>query len=88
MTTTAGEKLTDLNVTLVGIENKLLHKKVDRQDLTIDSALEIINKASEDGHIELSGCESDSEDEQEDTDGADETGGSEEGDVVDDNGDG
>lgn len=51
--TVAGEKLADLNQTLMGVENALLKRKVDDQDGTIDGTLDIINKAIDDGMIDL-----------------------------------
>ena len=57
MADVAGEKLKDLNQTLIGVENELLRRKVDAQDATIDGAMEIINTAAENGQIELDDCE-------------------------------
>lgn len=51
--TQTGEKLTDLGNTLMGVENELLKRKVDRQEKTIDGALDVINKAAEAGVIDL-----------------------------------
>jgi len=52
-----GEKLTDLNQTLVGVENELLKRKIADQDETIDGALDIINQAAEAGAIDLDDCD-------------------------------
>jgi hypothetical protein len=53
----SGEKLKDLNDTLTSVENELLRRKVDRQDVEIDSALDVINKAAEAGAIEVKDCD-------------------------------
>lgn len=52
---TTGERLTvtDLNQTLTGVENELLKRMVDRQDATIDAALDVINRAAENGDIDI-----------------------------------
>jgi hypothetical protein len=55
--TATSEKVTSLNDLLVGVENSLLKRKIDRQDVTIDGALDVINKASEAGAIEVGDCE-------------------------------
>jgi|GEM_PF-4896086 len=51
------EKLVDLKGTLQGVENELMKRALDRRDATIDDALDVINKAAEDGDIEIGGCE-------------------------------
>ena len=76
MTEKKNEKINDLNVMLMGVENELLKRKVDRQDVTIDSALDTLNKAAENGDIELTDCCDDDEDTGEEI--GNEDGGSEE----------
>jgi len=84
MTTASGEKLRDLNQTLIGVENALLRRKVDAQDATIDGAMDIINTAAENGQIELDDCEGcddeDSGDGTEDGDGSGDESGDDKGD--------
>ncbi len=50
------DKLKELNVTLKDVENNLMSRKIERQDATIDDALEIINMAQEAGAIEVDDC--------------------------------
>jgi len=52
-----GEKLSELEGNLTGIENALLKRKVDRQDEIIDSALDIVDQAVEMGILDLDSCE-------------------------------
>lgn len=57
--TVTGGKLKELDGMLMGVENELLHRKVDRQEITIDGALDTINKAAEAGAIDLGDCVAD-----------------------------
>lgn len=50
------DKLKELNTTLKDVENNLMGRKIERQDATIDDALEIINMAQETGAIEVDDC--------------------------------
>ncbi len=50
--------LDDLNTALKDVENNLMARKIERQDVTIDDALEIINMAQENGDIEVDDCAS------------------------------
>lgn len=50
------DKLKELNTTLKDVENNLMARKIERQDATIDDALEIINMAQETGAIEVDDC--------------------------------
>ena len=47
------EKLDALNQTLGSVENKLLHRALDREREELDHATDFINKEAEDGKIEL-----------------------------------
>jgi len=51
-------KLDALNTTLGGVENKLLHRALDRSRGEVEHAYDFINKAAEDGAIEIEcpGC--------------------------------
>jgi hypothetical protein len=59
----ADEKLQDLNRTLMGVENELQKRKIDRQDATIDGALDVINTAAADGAIDVDDCDGCEDDE-------------------------
>ena len=48
--------LDDLNTALKDVESNLMARKIERQDATIDDALEIINMAQEAGSIEVDDC--------------------------------
>lgn len=50
------ERLSGLNDTLMGVENKLLHRALDRSRDEVDGAYEFLNKAADAGVIEL-GCD-------------------------------
>ena len=47
------EKLTSLNQTLTGVENELMGRALDRRDAQLDQATDFINKAAEDGVIDI-----------------------------------
>lgn len=78
--------LNKLSDTLMGIENDLLKRKIDRQEATIDSAMDILNTAAEMGAIEFRGCE-DGEDDCEDEKDGEDSGENNEDDVADGEGD-
>lgn len=64
-----GDKLKDLAGALTGLENELLRRKMDKQDDTIDDALNIINGLADDGTIEIDGeCCGDDDDFDDDED--------------------
>lgn len=59
----SSNRLEKLNKMLSKIEVDLMQKKIEKQNDTIDSALDIINTAAENGDIEISGCCDDDDDE-------------------------
>jgi hypothetical protein len=54
--TAKNEKINALQQTMVGVENELLRRKIERQEVTIDGALDVINQAAAIGAIEIENC--------------------------------
>ena len=49
------EKLNGLNNTLLGVENKLIHRSLDRSRADAENAYDFINQAAEAGVVDI-GC--------------------------------
>ena len=60
---TGAEKLQALNQTLIGVENELMARAIDRRDNDIDHCLDFINKAADDDAIDIKRGEGEAEEE-------------------------